>query len=54
MLQLHANKSNLNIKYLNKSPEQLDETEKYDVILNLEIVEHVDDLKLSSNLVTNF
>ena len=44
--KLHANKSNLNIKYLNKSPEQLDETEKYDVILNLEIVEHVDDLKL--------
>ena len=42
----HAEKSKLNIKYLNKSPEQMDEVEKYDVILNLEIVEHVDDLNL--------
>ena len=42
----HAEKSKLNIKYLNKSPEQMDEVEKYDVILNLEVVEHVDDLNL--------
>ena len=42
----HAEKSKLNIKYLNKSPEQIDEVEKYDVILNLEVVEHVDDLNL--------
>ncbi len=42
----HAKKNKLNIKYLNKSPEQMDEVEKYDVILNLEIVEHVDDLNL--------
>ena len=31
---------------MNKSPEQLDEIEKFDVILNLEIVEHVADVDL--------
>ena len=44
--QLHAEKNNLTINYLNKSPENLDDKEKYDVILNLEIVEHVEDLQL--------
>ena len=39
-------KNNLNIRYINKSPEQLKEFEKFDVILNLEIVEHVDDVNL--------
>ena len=34
------------MNYLNKSPEQMEEVEKYDVILNLEIVVHVDDLDL--------
>ena len=43
---LHAKNNQLNINYLNMSPEQLDEKEKYDVILNLEVVEHVDDLDL--------
>jgi len=43
---LHAKQNNLNINYLNKSPEQMDQKEKYDVILNLEIVEHVDDVDL--------
>ncbi len=42
----HSKKSNLKIRYLNKSPEQLDEIEKFDVILNLEIVEHVEDVDL--------
>ena len=42
---LHA-KNNLKIRYLNKSPENFEEYEKFDVILNLEIVEHVEDLKL--------
>ncbi len=42
----HSKKNSLNINYLNKSPEQLNETEKYDVILNLEVVEHVDDVDL--------
>ena len=43
---LHSKKSNLKINYLNKSPEQLKEKEKFDIILNLEIVEHVDNLNL--------
>ena len=43
---LHCKKSNLKINYLNKSPEQLLEKEKFDIILNLEVVEHVDDLNL--------
>ncbi len=43
---LHSKKSNLKINYLNSSPEQLTEKEKFDIILNLEVVEHVDDLNL--------
>jgi 2-polyprenyl-6-hydroxyphenyl methylase/3-demethylubiquinone-9 3-methyltransferase len=43
---LHSKKNNLSINYLNKSPEQLNEKEKFDIILNLEIVEHVDNLDL--------
>ena len=43
---LHAKKNKLNILYLNRSPEQMDESEKFDLILNLEIVEHVDDVDL--------
>ena len=44
--KIHSKKSNLEINYLNNSPEQMTEKEKYDVILNLEIVEHVDDINL--------
>tara|TARA_Y100001970_G_scaffold196404_1_gene238806 strand:+ start:6222 stop:6947 length:726 start_codon:yes stop_codon:yes gene_type:complete len=43
---LHSKKGNLKIKYLNSSPEKMSEREKFDVILNLEIVEHVDNLDL--------
>jgi 2-polyprenyl-6-hydroxyphenyl methylase/3-demethylubiquinone-9 3-methyltransferase len=43
---LHCEENNLKINYLNKSPEQLDEKEKFDIILNLEIVEHVNDIDL--------
>jgi len=46
---LHSKKNNLKIRYLNKSPEQLNEFEKFDVILNLEIVEHVEDVSLYIN-----
>ena len=42
----HSKKNNLKINYLNKSPEQLEEKEKFDIILNLEVVEHVDNLDL--------
>ena len=44
--QTHSYKNNLKIKYLNTSPENLNENEKFDVILNLEIVEHVQDVDL--------
>jgi len=43
---LHSKKSKLEINYINASPENLNEFEKYDVILNLEIVEHVDNVNL--------
>ena len=46
---LHAKKNNLNIRYLNKSPEKFYDYEKFDVILNLEIVEHVNDVNLYIN-----
>ena len=44
--QTHSDKNNLKINYINKSPEQLKENEKFDIILNLEIVEHVEDVNL--------
>ena len=40
----HLNKSKLNIKYINASPENLKIKEKFDIILNMEIVEHVEDV----------
>ena len=42
--KLHAKKNNLKIKYLCKSPETLNVNIKFDVILNMEIVEHVEDI----------
>ncbi len=44
--KLHAKNSNLKINYLNTSPEKMTENQKFDVILNLEIVEHVEDVDL--------
>ena len=44
--QSHSIKNNLKINYLNKSPEKMNETVKYDVILNLEVVEHVENVDL--------
>ncbi len=44
--KVHAKKNNLKIDYLCSSPEKLKFKKKYDVILNMEIVEHVDDLNL--------
>ena len=43
--KLHAKKNKLNIKYLCSSPEKLNTKKKFDVILNLEIIEHVEDVK---------
>ena len=42
--KLHAEKNNLKINYINSSPENLHQDENYDIILNLEIVEHVDNV----------
>ncbi len=42
----HAKKNGLNIKYICASPETLNTTNKFDVILNMEIVEHVQDVNL--------
>ena len=44
--KLHSKKNKLNINYLNKSPEQLNYSEKFDIVLNLEIVEHVENVDL--------
>jgi 2-polyprenyl-6-hydroxyphenyl methylase / 3-demethylubiquinone-9 3-methyltransferase len=43
--KLHAKKNNLKIKYLNSSPEKLSNKKKFDIVLNMEIVEHVSDLE---------
>ena len=57
MLQtkIHAKKSGLNIKYFCSSPERFETNLKFDVILNMEIIEHVEDvgffLKSSSRLL---
>ncbi len=42
--KLHARKNKLNIKYLTSSPENFKIRNKFDVILNMEIVEHVEDI----------
>ena len=44
--KLHSKKSGLKINYLYASPENLEHIEKFDIILNLEIVEHVDNVNL--------
>ena len=40
----HLKKSKLNVKYYNCSPEKFKSNNKYDVILNMEIVEHVENV----------
>ena len=53
--KLHSKKNSLKIKYICTSPEKLKIKNKFDVILNMEIVEHVEDvdffLKSCSNLL---
>ena len=43
--KLHAKKNKLNINYLCSSPEKLKIKKKFDVILNMEIIEHVEDIQ---------
>ena len=47
--KLHAKKNKLDINYLCSSPEKLKIKKKFDVILNMEIVEHVEDLEFFLN-----
>ena len=47
--KLHAKKNNLKINYLCSSPEKLKIQKKFDVILNMEIVEHVEDINFFIN-----
>ncbi len=42
--KFHAKKNNLKIDYKSFSPENLKTQKKFDVILNMEIVEHVEDI----------
>ena len=53
--KFHAKKNNLKINYICSSPEVLKTQKKFDVILNMEIVEHVEDInffiKKSSELL---
>jgi len=53
--KLHAKKNKLNIRYFSTSPEKFKTDIKFDVILNMEIIEHVEDvdyfLKSSASLL---
>ena len=42
--KIHSKKNNLKINYICSSPENLILKKKFDVILNMEVVEHVDDV----------
>ena len=50
----HLKKSKLNIEYYNSSPEKFNSNNKYDVILNMEIVEHVENIDLFINQSAKF
>ena len=44
--KLHAKNNNLNINYICSSPEKLKNEMNFDVILNMEIVEHVENINI--------
>ena len=52
--KLHSKKNNLKINYICTSPEKLKSKDKFDVILNMEIVEHVDNVNFFINQSTKF
>ena len=47
--KLHSEKSNLKINYICSAPENLNLNKKFDVVLNMEVVEHVEDLNFFIN-----
>ena len=52
--KIHLKKSKLNIKYYNFSPENFKSKKKFDVILNMEIVEHVENVNFFINQSSKF
>ena len=44
--KIHSREMNLNIKYIRSSPENLNFKNEFDVILNMEVVEHVSNVSL--------
>ena len=50
----HLTKSKLNINYLNHSPETLKIKKKFDIVLSMEIVEHVEDMDLYIKQTSHF
>ena len=50
----HLSKSNLKIEYYDASPENFSYKKKFDVILNMEIVEHVDNVQKFMNECSKF
>ncbi len=52
--KIHSLKKKLNINYICSSPENLKTNEKFDVILNMEIIEHVDDVSFFLKNCTKF
>ena len=51
--KVHAKKSNLDIEYICSSPEKLEVKDKFDVVLNMEIIEHVEDVTVFLNHSSN-
>jgi 2-polyprenyl-6-hydroxyphenyl methylase/3-demethylubiquinone-9 3-methyltransferase len=51
--KFHAKKNKLKIEYIVASPETLKTKKKFDVILNMEIVEHVDNIDFFINKSSN-
>ena len=44
--KIHSSKKKLKIKYICSSPEKLNIKEKFDIVLNMEIIEHVNDVNI--------
>ncbi len=51
--KFHAKENNLKINYFCLAPEKFNVKKKYDIILNMEIVEHVEDVNFFINETSN-
>ncbi len=52
--KIHCEKSKLKISYICSAPEKLKLNKKFDIVLNMEVVEHVEDLNFFINRSSNF